>query len=276
MRFIFNLSKSLFFGVLVLVIGLGIFSYNFALAQTGSVDMGKLSVGSENASSRIAPGEFLPVSVKLINFGYEKRIDVIVDYKIFNNSDKEAYLQQEVYSESETVAVETTASFIKRIQLPYSLDPGYYTLVTVLHYPYQEQPAVSKFPFLVEKKFGGFFQSDLLLYGGLIAVVLLVVILITFLFSRGRRMYGVVHFDYSDKPKNEIIYYEILSDVIAQMRLRVGDKAIDMARDIPELEINDKTGMIMNIKKNPAKITALLISRYESLIGNPISFDLKK
>lgn len=264
------------FLVLFFIMAPGGVSLVKAQNDSSGIDFGKLSVGSENASSRIAPGEFLPISVKLINFGYEKRIDVIVEYKIFNNSDKESYLQEEVYSEGETVAVETTASFVKRIQLPYSLEPGYYTLVTVLHYPYQEQPAVSKFPFLVEKKFGNFFQSDLLLYAGLLFGAIFIVFLITFLFNRNRKVYGVGHFDYSHKPKNEIIYYEILSDVISQMRLRVGDKAIQMARDIPELEINEKNGMILNIKKNPAKITALLISRYENLIGNPISFDLNK
>ena len=40
------------------------------LAQTNTT--GSVNVLSENSSNRIAPGDFLPISVKLINFGSDK------------------------------------------------------------------------------------------------------------------------------------------------------------------------------------------------------------
>ena len=253
-----------------------LFGYSYAGAEISSEN---IKVLMENQENRIAPGEFLPVSVKLVNFGSERRIDVIINYKIFNNADKDVYQQKEVYSESETVAVETTASFVKRIQVPYSFNSGFYSLVTVLDYPYQESPAISKTPFFVEKKVGGFFKSDLIVYSIflflIIAVVVLMAILITYILSRHKKTHSmVIQYDYSGKPKGQIIYYEILSGIISQMRLRIGDKALEIAKAVPDLEMNEKTGEIIEIKKEPAKIISSLISQYEELIGQPISFGI--
>ncbi len=243
-----------------------------AMAQETASDasgIGTIKSASESAESRIAPGEFLPISVKLVNFGSIKRIDVVVDYKILDNGDKE------VYSENETVAVETTASFVKRVQLPYTIKPGTYTFVTILKYPYQEAPAVSEFSFVVETKIAGFFQSDLILFSIIIIVVISAVFTLAYFFSRRNQKINIALHDYSSKPKDQIIYYEILSDVISQMRLRIGDDALEIAKDIPDLDINDKNGLVINIKKEPAKIVALLISRYEKISGHKISFGLR-
>lgn len=260
----------------ILFLLIALISFSVTRAETSD----NINVLSESSSNRIAPGEFLPVSVKLVNFGSEKRIDVTVNYKIFNNADKDVFYQKEVYSESETVAVETTASFVKRIQLPYNFEPGLYTLVTILNYPYQEDPAVSKTPFLVEEKIGGFFKSDLTIYSTflllILSVVILFAVLATYFFSRYRRTHSIIHFDYSDKPKNEIIYYEILSDVISQIRLRIGDKALKIAKQFPDLNINEHTGEIIEIKKEPSKIISSLLAKYEELTGQPISFSVKK
>ncbi len=257
------------------------FLFSVFLDAKAQVNGENIKVLSESAGNRIAPGEFLPVSVKLVNFGSEKRIDVIINYKIFNNADKDIYQQKEIYAESETVAVETTASFIKRIQIPYNFKPGFYTLVTVLNYPYQENPAISKTPFFVEEKIGGFFKSDLTVYSIflflVIAVVVLLAVLITYILSRHKKIHSAtIQYDYSNKPKDQIIYYEILSGIVSQMRLRIGDKALKIAKENPELEINEKTGEIIEIKKDPAKIVSLLISEYEKLIGQPISFDVRR
>lgn len=242
-----------------------------AKAQIDSSALGTVNISSESANSRIAPGEFLPVLVKLINFGSEKAVDVAVEYKIFDNAEKEIYLQREIYSESETVAVQTTAGFIKRIQVPYSFKPGLYTLVTVIHYPFQEQPATSRLPFRVEQKIGGFFKSDLIIYSAFFILALAVVILVTYFFTTFKRR-RVITYDYSDKPKDKKIYYEILSNVISQMRYHIGDNAIKIAQGIPELKINPHNGLIVEIGDDPAKIVALLIYRYEKLLGRPINF----
>jgi len=255
----FKLFKTLFFYQLLFFLLLAVFPINAAT----------ISSEFKSGNSRIAPGEFLPVSVKLVNFGSQKRIDVIVNYKILDANNKEIYL------ESETVAVETTASFIKRIQLPYTIKHGLYTLVSSLNYPYQKQPAVSKFPFLVEEKIGGFFKSDLILYSIAFVLVILIAIVLTYLLAGVGRKRRVIFHDYSDKSKEQMIYYEMLSDIISEMRLRIGDDALEIAKNIPDLEINGKNGLIINIKNEPAKIIALLISRYEKLLGKKISFGLR-
>lgn len=121
----------------------------------------------------------------------------------------------------------------------------------------------------------GFF-IDGLLFSALFIVtaVFAGMVLVYCMFGRRWNRRLILH-DYSDKPKDEIIYYQMLSDIVAQMRLRIGDDAFKIAQNIPDLEIDTKTGRIVRIKKDPAKIIALLISRYEKLSGNRISFGLR-
>lgn len=61
-----------------------------------------------------------------------------------------------------------------------------------------------------------------------------------------------------------------------QMRSRVGDKAIDIAKDIDDLVIDESNGRVQSIKKSPAKIIALLILKYEKLLGQRVSFMFRK
>lgn len=61
-----------------------------------------------------------------------------------------------------------------------------------------------------------------------------------------------------------------------QMRSRVGDKAIDIAQDIDDLVIDESNGRVQSIKKSPAKIIALLILKYEKLLGQRVSFMFRK
>jgi hypothetical protein len=240
----------------------------FFLLFTCSISV-KAQIANEGADNRIAAGEFLPVSIKLINFGSQKSVDVIVTYSILDSNNKQ------IYSESETVAVETTASFVKRIQLPYTIKPGMYTLKSSLQYPYQEAPAVSSFPFKVEKKIGSFFISDIILYGSTLAALLLVGLgLIYKLGFISKKPRARLH-DYSDKPKDQIIYYEMLSDTVMQMRLRVGDAAVDIATRIDGLTIDEKTGRILKIADDPAKIIATLVSEYEKKLGKKVSFSFR-
>lgn len=254
------------------VLALSILMYcatNVCLAQSITAT-GTINASLENTASRVAPGDFLTTSIKLLNFGSQNRVDVIVYYKIINDRNTV------IYAESETVAVDTTASFVKRLQLPDNVEPGSYTAQVSLTYPYQEKPAVSEFQFKVEEKIFGIFRTDFIFYSVIFLAVILAVIIFTYLAINRRTKQTIVMYDYSSKPKNEIIYYEILSDIISQMRLRAGDDALEIAKNIPDLEINGTNGMIINIKKDPAKIIALLISRYEELLGQKVSFSLRQ
>ena len=239
-------------------------------AQTQATTTGTVSTASEGITNKIAPGEFLPISVKLVNFGSFKRVDVTITYKIFDNTDTE------VYSENETVAVDTTANFIKRILVPANLKPGLYTAVSTLRYIDQDQPAVSQFQFTVETKIGGFFVSDLIFYSIVIVLIAGVITgIFMYLSARPYREQRMILHDYGAMPKAERIYYEIISDIIAQMRLRIGDDALEIAQQIPALEINGESGRVLRIADDPAKIVALLIHRYEMFLGKPISFGLR-
>lgn len=231
-------------------------------------ESGSINLSSESGNSKFAPGEFIPFSIKLLNFGSLQRGDVTLDYQILDNK------KIQITSATETVAVETTASFVKRIPLPVNLKPGNYTLTTSLTYPSQKQPAVSQFNFVVENKIAGLFQSDLIILFVVIIVVLSILLFILYLLIKRNRSRSQVSFDYGDRPKNQIIYYEILSNIINQMRLRIGDSAFEITEGIPDIEVNNKNGKIINIKKEPAKIIALLIFRFEKYSGQKISFGL--
>ena len=135
---------------------------------------------------------------------------------------------------------------------------------------------MSQFKITVESKVLGLFISDLIFYSLIFVAIMIVVIVLTYFLSRSKRQFNIDYHDYSDKPKDLMIYYEILSDIIAEMRLRVGDDALKIAEDIQGLTINDKTGFVINISSEPAKIIALLIARYEKILGQKVSFSLRQ
>lgn len=119
---------------------------------------------------KVAPWEILPVSVKLLNVSGTRRLDVQIYYSVFS------WAGESVYSSSETVAVETTASFVKMVQIPYHLIPGVYTVKVSIKYDGQIVPATSHFPFTVESKMGGIFRTTLLSYIVLFIVLVLVIV----------------------------------------------------------------------------------------------------
>ncbi|PCI21337.1 hypothetical protein COB64_00440 [Candidatus Wolfebacteria bacterium] len=223
-----------------------------------------------NLISRVAPGDFLPISVKLINFGSGRRVDVTITYQIFDARNIA------VIQETETVAVETTASFVKFIQIPKDFSSGSYVAASSIAHEGQEVPATSSFQFDVEKKFGGIFVSQLIIIGIITLAIGLAFAVVSRLILKKYRSSRFVPHDYSHILKDDRLFYEMISDTIMQMRHRVGDTAIDLASDIDGLTIDDNTGEVLKITKNPAKIIALLVLRYENELGEKVSFDLRK
>ncbi len=82
--------------------------------------------------------------------------------------------------------------------------------------------------------------------------------------------------DYSDIPYSDRTYYEIISDSIMGMRERVGDKAITIAEGIEGVKIDRKTGRVLLLTDDPAKIIAVLISEYERLLGKKVSLAFRE
>ena len=220
-------------------------------------------------SIRVAPGELLPVSLKLSNFGSERRVDVEVIYKIVNEANVV------IHTEHETIAVETTFSSLKQLVVPTGTPPGVYHVFSSVSYPYQTTPATASFNFRVERSFLGIFQSDWLFYFSITLFLSMVSFFASRLFIRSWIGRTPLH-SYLDKPANEQIYYEMISDAIAQMRLHAGDEALAIASGIAGLEIEKKTGKVVKILSDPAQIISRLVQQYESTLGQRVSFALRR
>jgi hypothetical protein len=140
-------------------------------------------------------------------------------------------------------------------------------------YPDQKTPAVSSFPFSVEQDVGGVFLSDLLLYIG-IALATAVVVTVAIGFSS--RAVPTVYEDYSHIPHRTRIYYEIVSDVIREMRMYEGDRILVMAARVPGLEINSDTGRVISFTQDPASVVAALVKSFEMQFNKRVNFSLGK
>ena len=234
------------------------------LFGTSSVQAQEISANG-SVASRVAPGENLPVSVKLVNFGSDSRTDVTLYYSITNANG------EEVQKLSETVAVETTASFIKNIPVPPSTPQGNYTVSVRIVYDGQQVPATATYSFSVEQKIGGVFVSDFFVYLGFSVLGALILVLIFLLALKRRRVSRVLVYDYSSVPKNDRIYYEILGDAIQQMRSHQGDRAIDAIAGIPGLVLDRTTGRVVRITREPSEVIATVIATYRDAFGKNIN-----
>lgn len=252
---------------------MGLESADMLVTQvSGALDVTKnAQVDTSNAGivMKVAPGELLPISVKLSNFGGGKRVDVLIEYSIFSSA------EEKIYSTNETVAVETTNNFIKTIQIPFETANGIYTAKTSIIYNGQLVPATTQFNFTVERKILGLFQSDFFLYGGITLIVSIFVLLTGYLLIKHGRKTRFTPLDYSNISHDKRIFYEILSDTIMQMRERVGDDAIHIATNIDGLKIDKENGKVLAISENPSKIIATLVSEYEKILGKKVSFSLR-
>ena len=221
--------------------------------------------------SKVAPGEILPVSVRLLNIGNSNRVDVIISYEI---SDVDGNV---IYKTQDTVAVETTANFIKTLQIPYDAVPGRYVVRSSIQYEDQLTPATTEFPFTVERKIFGIFQGTFILYASVVLLLSLIFCLIALLIlHRRRRETRSTPFDYSRIPRGERVFYELLSDTIGDMRQRVGDEALEIAKRVHGLVIDDKTGRVLKITREPSKVVAELVAGYERTLKKNVSFSFRR
>jgi hypothetical protein len=230
----------------------------------------QVDTSSAGLATKVAPGELLPISIKLSNFGGNSKVDVLLKYGIFSNTGSE------IYSTSDTVAVETTANFVKTIQIPFGTNEGIYTAKTSVSYQGQLVPATTQFSFIVEPKIFGLFKRDFFLYGGITIFVSFFVLLLGYILVKRHRRGRFTVFDYSNIPHSERTFYEILSDTIMQMRGRAGDEALIIASQIDGLKVDKETGRVLSIDENPSKIIATLVYEYEKFLGKKVSFSFRK
>lgn len=230
------------------------------------------AVDSMNAglSVKVAPGELLPISVKILNFGGGKRVDVTVTYLI--TSEKGV----EIYKATETIAVETTNAFVKTVQIPFGTAPGVYTAKTSLLYQGQEAPATTGFSFQVERKILGLFQREFLLYGSGVLVLSLSMVVIGYSLVKRRSFSRSDPINYSNIPHDERVFYELISDTVLGMRQKVGDRALEIASGVEGLVIDKETGRIVRLTRTPSKIIAELVLGYEKTLGEKVSFSFRE
>lgn len=233
------------------------------------VQNARVETSSAGLVTKVAPGEVLPVSVKLLNFGGGTKVDVILHYAILTSTGRE------IYASNETVAVETTANFIKTIQVPFETLPGTYIAKTSVTYGGQLVPAVTEFPFRVERRILGLFQSDFLLYGGSVILVSIGMVMLRRSMTKRRNARRFSPFDYSEIPHHERAFFELISDTIMEMREQVGDAALDIAAHTQGLVIDEKTGRVLKVTEIPSQVIARLVSGYEYALGKRVSFTFR-
>jgi hypothetical protein len=59
------------------------------------------------------------------------------------------------------------------------------------------------------------------------------------------------------------------------MRAQVGESALDIAKQIDGLVIDEKTGRVLKLTAKPSKVVAELVSGYEKALGKKVSFSFR-
>lgn len=246
----------IYIAIIVLVLIIPFFSMAQDTTLTSTV-----STTGQIQTSKIQPGNTLPVQVQLINFGTpDERVDVTLHYTVRNS------FNEIVLEKSETVAVETTASFVRNILIPETFTRGTYTLHLDALYRDQVFPAISQTQFII----GGNLFSKNQTYHWYTALPLLFLIFTLFVvFSKKR----VVHHsrpnrDYSMVPAEQRTYYEIVHDIVDSLHYHIGDRGIkNITQNIAGLSLDPSLRHVESIHGPVEVIIAQLIQAYEKTVG---------
>jgi len=131
---------------LMLLLLLQIILYTSLLAaQTSAQEPFNLEIELPETYETVPAGENLWFTTKLINLANPKRIDVTLKYDILDSDRK---LKS---TKSETVAVETQASFVSQIKLPKNLESGIHILKVTLYSPYGKSESETSFEIAEEE-----------------------------------------------------------------------------------------------------------------------------
>lgn len=120
-----------------------------------------------NKYQYVLPGEEISAQIELYNLGHTDRLDVFLDY-IIKDSDG-----NEVIQEHDSMAIETSANFVKNIQLPKDLAYGKYVFYVRVNY--DDKIASASAWFNVNRMFGAFYKNSYIFIIFLIIVVILLI-----------------------------------------------------------------------------------------------------
>jgi len=99
-----------------------------------------LDVKVEAITKEVIAGEKLKYQVTLYNLGLTKKVDVLINYTV-----KRAETDELIAYDKETMAIETSSSFLRTITIPEPTEPGLYTIEAFVWYENQTASSVSSF-----------------------------------------------------------------------------------------------------------------------------------
>lgn len=114
-------------------------------AETTGENRFNLEIDLPESYRTVSPGDEIWFTTKLLNLANERRVDVTLTYQILDSS------KQIKFSKSETVAVETQASFVGNIKAPESLSTGLHYLRVDLQGPAGSSTSETTFEVTKEK-----------------------------------------------------------------------------------------------------------------------------
>ncbi|MEX2054047.1 MAG: hypothetical protein WD883_00675 [Candidatus Colwellbacteria bacterium] len=244
MKSVFNVSAAIFLA---------------SLSMGGTLAQELPSIIGTTLISKIAPGELMPITVKLVNFGTSERVDVQIFYQM-QDQDGRA-----IVTEHETVAVHTSAIFSKVIQIPFQTMSGQYTITASAYYPDQTTLANSSLSIDVERKLFGLFISELKEYSWYMGIAMLSIVALIYILFR-RTAQSKAQGEYRFVGRRLRLFYQILDDMVSQATKEIGDHAVFIANRIDGLKVSKK-GRVVSIDGDPARIISELASLYEKELG---------
>ena len=117
---------------------------------------------------KVAPGEDIWITSKIMNLDNTQRMDITLEYNILDSK------STIVLSKSETLAIETQASFVKNVKVPSKIQEGKYDL-QVLLLVNNIKEAESKDSFTVKKSNN---KNIIRIIIGIISIIILTILII--------------------------------------------------------------------------------------------------
>ena len=167
------ISKNYVFLITLLSVGFILFFFSFSQTSfTGKATENpfNLEVEIPGDYQKVSPGDTLWFTTKILNFANEKRVDVTLEYNILDEN------ENEILTRSETVAIETQASFVGRMELSEDIKIGKYMLeVKMIQSDGKTSIGKSSFQVRLEEDFKGFVSKNkfliMIILGIIVAII---------------------------------------------------------------------------------------------------------
>jgi len=208
----------------------------------------------------IAPGDELVVEIRLHQFKFGKKTDVILEYEI---QDIEGNI---ILKQHETVAIQTQASFLKTFSLPLSISPGRYTVFCTIKNLNSSFLASTTASFQISKPVTGYQQSQLAwvspknIFIG-ISIIFGFLLLFLFLIIPKQKLKEKETF-IQRKPQ----YNDLIEAIIKHNVFFGKTKAIALANRIKGLKVSPE-GRVVKLKEEGLETMINLIDLYRISIG---------